>query len=228
MDELLGSDSEWCAPTFVTWENKEREDCTVLNVDSPDYPGLLRILAWAMNGMELRVQSASLNVTDDGFAENKFYVTSYGGKKLSDKYAAICAERLSEFAFYCKPSDEAEGKTEFTRGKVTVSNSAHELYSTLTVRGEPDRDGFLLEICSVLSGLGFSAKSGTINNCKESSGDMDDPVCDTDEGGRLFEILLYNKEKNKLDAEEANALLFVIGMLIDPTSHGSTLAPNLM
>ena len=50
MDEMLEDDSEWCAPTFVTWENKERPDCTVLNVDSPDYPGLLRILAWAMNG----------------------------------------------------------------------------------------------------------------------------------------------------------------------------------
>ena len=147
--------------------------------------------------MELRVQSAMLNVTDDGFAANKFYVTNYNGKKLSDSYAAICAERLSEFAFYCKPSDEAQAVTEFSRGQVTVSNSAHDLYSTLTVVGEPGRDGFLLEICSVISGLGLSAKSGSIVNCREASGDMDEPVCAPD-AGRLFEILLYNKERRPL------------------------------
>lgn len=36
---------------------------------SADYPGLLRVIAWVMNGLGLRVHTATLTCTDDGLAE---------------------------------------------------------------------------------------------------------------------------------------------------------------
>lgn len=157
---------------------------------------------------------------------NKFYLTNYDGKKLKDNYAKLCAQRLSEFAFYCKPSTR-EHKTEFTRGNMTVSNAHHDKFSRLTITGEPDRQGFLLELCSVLSGLGMHAKSGSVQSCADCGTDVNVPEFAAT-SGRVFEIFLTNKENKQLDSEDANALLFVLGMLLDPASHGPTVVPNLI
>lgn len=38
-------------------------------LQSADYPGLLRVIAWVMNGLGLRVHTATLTSSDEGFAE---------------------------------------------------------------------------------------------------------------------------------------------------------------
>lgn len=47
-------------------------------------------------------------------------------------------------------------------GNVEVSNSAHAKYTLITIRGEPGHPGFLLEISSLLSGIGMCIREADI------------------------------------------------------------------
>jgi UTP:GlnB (protein PII) uridylyltransferase len=47
-----------------------------------DYPGLLRVIAWMLNGLGMRVHNACLKTTSDGIAEDSFWLTDYAGRKV--------------------------------------------------------------------------------------------------------------------------------------------------
>ena len=45
-------------PGEVTFDNEEHEQFTIMKVEVKDYPGLLRVIAWVLNGLQLVVQNA--------------------------------------------------------------------------------------------------------------------------------------------------------------------------
>ncbi len=92
--------------------NDAHPDWTRLSIDVPDSPGLLRTITWVLNGrcaaclremgltnlvvlttapvvvlparpgMGMRVQNASLTTTEDGTAQDVFWLTTWVGKKV--------------------------------------------------------------------------------------------------------------------------------------------------
>lgn len=52
------AEGEYCMPGEVSLDNESHEDFTILRVEVKDYPGLLRVIAWVINGLELVVQNA--------------------------------------------------------------------------------------------------------------------------------------------------------------------------
>lgn len=44
--------------------------------------GLFRVIAWVLNGLQLRVRGADVSSTPDGMARNTFWVTDTQGHKL--------------------------------------------------------------------------------------------------------------------------------------------------
>lgn len=219
-------DGEWCAPSLVTVDNESHPKFTVFQVSVQDYPGLLRVLAWVLNGLELRVQNAQFK-TVDGYAENKVWLTTYSGNKLTDKYAQTCADRVRDFALFCVPNRTEHLRTEFGKGNITLSNSQHPDYSLLTIKGEPDRQGFLLEVASVVSGLGLSVREGAIQSCSDCGTEVSIEEY-SDVSGRMFQLYIATSDGQKLDRNDASGLLFVLNMVIDPKSHGPTVVPTIM
>uniref|UniRef100_A0A061S8U0 Uncharacterized protein n=1 Tax=Tetraselmis sp. GSL018 TaxID=582737 RepID=A0A061S8U0_9CHLO len=217
----------WCSPSWVYVDNDEHERFSVIHIESPDYPGLLRVIAWVMNGLELRVQNAKLSVKES-LAINKFWVTNYAGEKLTDKYADICAERISDFAIFCEPSPEAEEPAVFSMGNLSVSNAEHPRYSKLVVKGEPDRQGFFLELVSVLSGLSMTVIEGAVQGCTDCGTPVELSGFEENGAGRLFEFYITTSGGEKLGKQDANALLFALRMLLEPISHGPTVVPHIM
>ena len=57
------AEGEYCMPGEVSLDNESHEDFTILRVEVKDYPGLLRVIAWVINGLELVVQNARYGFT---------------------------------------------------------------------------------------------------------------------------------------------------------------------
>eukprot|EP00951_Prasinocladus_malaysianus_P017560 scaffold138619_cov36-Prasinocladus_malaysianus.AAC.1 len=95
------------------------------------------------------------------------------------------------------------------------------------LKGEPDRMGFLLEVVSVISGLGMAVAEGMVQSCTDCGTDVEVPSFEAGVG-RNFEFNLTNSDGRKLNRFEANSVLFVMGLLLDPNSKGPTVAPDLL
>lgn len=76
-DELAGG---LCIAPSVSVDNSS-PDFTEVTVEAVDYPGLLRVIAWVMNGLGLRVHSAKLH-SSDAVAVDKFWLTTVKGQKV--------------------------------------------------------------------------------------------------------------------------------------------------
>ena len=153
---------EFCAPAYVFVDNRKNPNFTVMDIEVQDYPGLLRVLAWVLNGLEMVAQNAILSTNNDGVAHNTLWLSTRRGRKLSDAAADLLAERVREFLTYCSPRPEENEQTEFTLGPISVSNVEHSQYTVVTVRETRRTPGFLLEVASVLSGLNVQVRQGVI------------------------------------------------------------------
>lgn len=52
------AEGEYCMPGEVIFDNDAHDKFTVIKVEVKDYPGLLRVIAWVLNGLQLIVQNA--------------------------------------------------------------------------------------------------------------------------------------------------------------------------
>ena len=51
-------------PGEVLLDNESHKQFTILRVEVKDYPGLLRVCAWVLNGLQLTVQNARYSFAD--------------------------------------------------------------------------------------------------------------------------------------------------------------------
>jgi UTP:GlnB (protein PII) uridylyltransferase len=73
-------EGEWCAPAFVSVDNRKNPHFTVLEVEVQDYPGLMAVVAWVLNGLDTVAQNAVLSTAQDGLAHNTFWLSTRSGE----------------------------------------------------------------------------------------------------------------------------------------------------
>lgn len=95
-----------------------------------------------------------LKTEKDGIANNVFWITTDGGRKLDLARAELVAERVGDFVVYCTPNQHAVEAQEFQEGPIKLTNKEHDEYSVVSVVSEPGKKGFLLELASAMTGLG--------------------------------------------------------------------------
>ena len=175
-------------PGEVFLDNQSDEKSTIIRVEVKNYPGLLRVIAWVVNGLELVVQNATyvllsealspdkfggsltkhnlalnrLKTDKSGMANNTFWITTDGGRKLDSKRAELVAERIGDFVIYCTPNQHAVEAQEFQEGPINLTNKEHDEYSVVTVISEPGKKAFLLELASAMTGLGVTIHEAII------------------------------------------------------------------
>lgn len=210
LEEPMG---EYCLPAYVIYDNKCNPNFTVLEVEVQDYPGLMRVLAWTLNGLDLIAQNAILRTTPEGLAKNTFWISTIRGKKLSDTRAELVAERVRDFVMYCTPHAAAEGAKQYTVGPVTVSNSEHDTYTVVYVREARPTPGFLLEVASVMTGLNVQIYQGVIQGCTDCGEDVPQLVEDLNgDQGRLFKFWVQNGRGSKMEYPHISALIYALGI----------------
>ena len=103
-----------------------------------------------------------LKTQKDGIANNTFWITTDGGRKLDLKRAELVAERVGDFVMYCTPNQHAVEAQEFQEGPINLTNKEHDEYSVVSVVSEPNQKGFLLELASAMTGLGVTIHEAII------------------------------------------------------------------
>ncbi|KAL6774084.1 hypothetical protein ACKKBG_A23705 [Auxenochlorella protothecoides x Auxenochlorella symbiontica] len=196
--------------SFVTVDNEREESSTVLEVEIKDYPGLLRIIAWVLNGLDLVAENAVVSTDAEGIAHNTFWLTSLSGNKLKDKTAEMLADQVRDYLMYCTHQSDVKAATEFTSGPITISNSEDKEHSVIHVREDNPSPGFLLEVASALTGLNTQIQQGVIQgtgNCENKDTSLG---CDA----RLFKFWVKSSTGEKLNYEQASALLFTLNVVL--------------
>eukprot|EP00878_Enallax_costatus_P001102 GHUV01001239.1.p1 GENE.GHUV01001239.1~~GHUV01001239.1.p1 ORF type:complete len:322 (+),score=48.37 GHUV01001239.1:268-1233(+) len=156
-----------CSPAFVV-HDRSNPHYSEFTIDVQDYPGLLRVITWVMNGLGCRVHNAVLKTSEDGGANDTFWVTDLRGRKLSDAAAADVAERLEDFVSYCAPPEGDAEFTEFTCGDIAVSNVAHPEWTEVTITASLFSPGLLLELSSIFHGQGLVICEAVIRGGSEN------------------------------------------------------------
>ena len=225
-DAAAPSYDEWCAAAYIAVDNKKNPNFTVLEVEILDYPGLVRVIAWCLNGLDLVAQNAVLSTSPDGVASNSFWLSTRSGRKLSDGAADLLADRVRECLSHCSPKPGEEVATEFGSGPIAVSNTEHEAYTVITVREKQRTPGFLLEVASVLSGLNVQIFQGVIQGCVDCGEDVPSVAESLGaDGARLFKFWVRNQEGTKLQVGHVRALLYALGVGLGFSSQRFPLTP---
>jgi hypothetical protein len=91
-----------CVAPSVTVDNAASKHATKLTVEAVNYPGVLRVIAWVLNGLQVRVQSAQL-LSQGDTASDTFLLVDLQGRKVRAPRAPACAGRSSGAAPCCGP-----------------------------------------------------------------------------------------------------------------------------
>lgn len=223
----------FCMPAFITADNKRSPCFTVLDVEVGDYPGLMRVIAWTLNGLDVVAQNAVVR-TNEGQAHNTFWLTNRAGEKLGDSAAELLAERVRDFVMYCSPDDSYRSKTDFCTGPIQVSNSQHEQYTVVTVQEPRPTPGFLLEVATALSGMNVQIYQGVVQGVGCEGGDeavatpvverqLDKSPClaadKSSSSGRIFRFWVRDSRGSKLDYGSISALMYTMSSVLGYRSH---------
>ncbi|KAK9801981.1 hypothetical protein WJX73_005969 [Symbiochloris irregularis] len=219
-------EGDYCLPGEVSVDNESCAEATILSVEVKDYPGLLRVVAWVLNGLDYLVQNARLTSDDEGYAHNRFWVVQLNGKKLSNKAAALLAERVGDFVVYCTPNRRMLEADRFGDERFSVNNAEHEKCSIVRIATDQG-PGALLQIASAMSGVGVSIHEAVIQGAEQSCGaPKADPHFDAAKRGRLFQFWVTDRRGDKLDYARATALIYTMNLAFGGQAHGPTTAPN--
>ncbi|KAG1660338.1 hypothetical protein FOA52_014391 [Chlamydomonas sp. UWO 241] len=206
-----------CSVLNITVDNVKCPKYTVMSVEVMAYPGLLRTVAWTINGLGVRAQNATMETEEDGFAVQKYWLTDISGNKLSDSMADNVRESLQMFVETCMPPGPGKEQQEWVYNNTIVSNSAHPMFTELVILGEPNKPGFMLEIATVMSAIGATVQSMSIQGDREFECA---PICratarhNFDAHGRCFRFLLTDGASGgKLTAGRVASVLYTLDLV---------------
>lgn len=153
-------DSEECAATFVTATNAAGEAHTTIRLQAAEFPGLLRVIAWALQGLSIHVARAMLHTTSDGVAEDVLLVTDAAGQPLTDDRAACVASRLAGLLDTCVRARVGDPSL-LERGPVLIDSSLSPAWSLVRVKneepGKQQQGVCVVCVCVCLGAAGWPA-----------------------------------------------------------------------
>lgn len=216
----------WCATPLVSIDNTSNPDYTILNLEILDYPGLMRVIAWCLNGMDVVAEYATMKTSEENVAIDSYWIRTVSGKKLSSVKAEALVERLTDFLTYCSPTPEDEIQTDFIAEPITVSNSKHPLYTVVSVEESLRTPGQMLSIASILSGLNARVMEGTIEGNNVPAGFTTAATAQGYKGtGRLFTFSICTAEGKKFDVNSCKSILYALGIGLGLTSQRFPISP---
>ncbi|KAI8464729.1 MAG: hypothetical protein J3K34DRAFT_104686 [Monoraphidium minutum] len=227
-------DSE-CFAGIVALDNESDPRYTVLRVEADDFAGLIRVLAWTLTGLGLNVCNALIQ-TDGGVASDLFFVTDNRGRKLSDSAALEVTERLQDMVDDVCRTNNRDG--EFSEARVgsviLLTNDTHPTCTELTITPEVDSPGLLLDLASVIHGMGISIVEGVIRGAgpvaPPGGGHLKvDPIAsvpEPPEGRRTMRFMLQEAQSGRqLDYATASGLLYALQLVTGRSTP--TQLPNI-
>lgn len=201
-------DIDSCAFVLCSVDNDQFEDRSLMSISIQSIPGLMRVISWLLEGLDLEIWNAKITTDDEGFVKMDFEIVekTYDDAfvKLTDPEAV--KERMEDYLNFCVRKDR--GETTFgvkTRRGVCVDNESSEdtTIATVVVNTSPVKT--LLPISSAVTALKLKIDSAVlvgVVDCKK------------------WRFELVNAESGKkLNSQEANALMYTLTLLVQSATN---------
>lgn len=212
-----------CFAGIVSLDNESDPAHTLLRVEADDFAGLIRVLAWTLTGLGLNVNNALIQ-TEGGVASDLFFVTDLRGRKLSDAAALEVAERLQDMVDdVCRVTTDGEFTEARIGDVIHLTNESHPTCTELTITPDRDSPGLLLDLASVIHGMGVGIVEGVIRGSGPISaaggGHLKvDPIASVPappEGKRTMRFMLQEAASGRqLDYATASGLLYALQLVV--------------
>ena len=210
-DEADEDDSYSCAIAYAEVDNDAHPTSTLLKVDVSAVPGVMRILSWLLNGLDLELNDAEWvideDVDDDGSNNDivhiKMFVTEGIGKDRSKvKDPKAVEERVTEYLRFCTQAESKKvGVVEHSG--IRIDNATDPERTLLTVRVIETGAKSLLSVASTITGLGLRMNRAKLGVSKPS-------------GASTWEMKLTDFEsRNKLTSAQVQGLLYTLALVFN-------------
>ena len=210
-------DVESCATVFCSVDNDRFEDRSAVTVSIQSIPGLMRVISWLLEGLDLEIWNAAITTDDNGFVKMEFELVE---KTYDDKFVKVSdpdevKERLEDYLNFCVRKDQGEKMFGVkTRRGVCVDNESSNdtTIATVVVNSSPVKT--LLPISSAVTALKLKIDSAVLVG---GESDEEDPeVLDCKKW--RFELVNAGSGE-KLSSQEANALMYTLTLLVQSATN---------
>ncbi|CAL51526.1 unnamed product [Ostreococcus tauri] len=191
-----------------------------VRVRSRSAPGLLRSVAWALNGMDLIAHECAIATDAEGMVDMEFEVTercgSSGTKQRAIEDEDLIRERLFDYLAQCSPhGEDVDAQERLEEDGVIIDNSKNSDSTYVAVRVPPGltSDAILLyPIGNTFTGSGLVVKSGKLTKGVDHA---------TGAASKTWEFdVVRNDDRKKLLPEQLQALMYTLALVCSPSSFG--------
>ena len=212
-------DVESCAFVLISIDNDSFDDRSVLKLQIQSLPGLMRIISWLLEGLDLEIVNAKIATDEDLFVTMEFEIVE---KTYDDEYVKLSdpdgvKERLEDYLNFCisKTNKEMEFGVKRHRGVCVDNESSRETtIATVVVNTSPVKS--LLPISSAVTALKLKIDSAELVNLTTMSKEV------AYRANKMWRFELVTAgEGEKLTNAEANALFYTLTLLVQSATKGS-------
>ena len=192
---------------------------SVVRVRALSAPGLMRSVAWVLNGMDLVGHECSIATDASGVVDMAFEVTervgSSGTKEQMIADADLIRDRLMDYLAKCTSAEERREGVLVEDG-VCVDNtrSKDSTYVSVKINEKVESVISLYPIGNAFTGLGLIVQNGKLS--KER-----DPVTGNMTKTWEFEVVRQSDRK-QLNFEQLQPLMYTLALVCSPASFGKS------
>jgi hypothetical protein len=216
-EEDFGSPA--CALAYATVDNEAHPSWSLIQVDVSAVPGVMRILSWLLNGLDLQLKEADWEIEELGSQDEeevndvvhiRMWVVEGYGKNLRKIEDPSCVEdRVTEYLRFCTNAERRKHAVIEHRG-IKIDNVSNPERTLVTVSSRENGAESLLSMASTVTGLNLRMNHAKLDLKEELGGlssatwkmqvtdfDSRQKLSNTQVQGLLYTLaLVFNKNKD--------------------------------
>ena len=199
-------------------ETKKSAGRSVVALRARSVPGLMRSVAWVLNGMDLVAHECSIATDAEGTVEMTFEVTervgSSGTEERMIEDPALTRGRLYDYLARCAAGSDETDEERLSEDGVTVDNTrnADSTYVSVRIDDRVSSAISLYPIGNAFTGSGLVVKNGVLTKGV-------DPVTGLPIKTWEFDVV-RQKDRKKLHKDQLQALMYTLALVCSPSSFG--------
>jgi hypothetical protein len=212
-----------CALAYASVNNDDHPEWSLLRVDVSAVPGVMRILSWLLNGLDLDLKKAEWDIelgssADEEDGENNdvvhinmWVVEGYGktARKISDTQSL--EDRVTEYLRFCTDAERKAHAVIEHRG-IWIDNVSDAERTLIRVRSHDTGAQSLLSLASTVTGLGLRMNHAELKFDKGRT--TGDPIA-------VWAMELTDFEnRQKLSNTQVQGLLYTLALVFSKSKDG--------
>ena len=197
---------------------KRREGRSIVALTARSVPGLMRSVAWVLNGMDLVAHECAIATDAEGTVEMTFEVTERAGSSGTEERMiedpTLVRERLYDYLARCAAEGDETDEERLSEDGVTVDNTrrADSTYVSVRIDDRVSSAISLYPIGNAFTGTGLIVKNGVLTKGI-------DPATGSSIKTWEFDVV-RQKDRKKLHKDQLQALMYTLALVCSPSSFG--------